>query len=235
MLHVMKGQRNLTKPVVMKVARAIGLNEAETEYFENLVFFNQAKSQSDKTFYFSKILNKRKNARVKSLNDAQYEFFNTWYHSVVRELIMLISPNADAAKLAKLLVPPVGTIQVRKSLKLMLDLGLIKKNKEGNYEQCEAFIAAGGPVRNLAIVNFQKAMLALAAQAWDFFPENEIHMNTVTVAISEDLVEPIAQEIAVFKKNVLSMVANDKKPAIRAYHINVNFFPVSKKVKETGT
>jgi uncharacterized protein (TIGR02147 family) len=35
----MNGKRNLTKPVLLKIARAIGLNAEQTEYFED-VYFN---------------------------------------------------------------------------------------------------------------------------------------------------------------------------------------------------
>ena len=42
-LHVIKGQRNLTKPVLLKISRALGLDSAQTDYFEDLVSFDRAK------------------------------------------------------------------------------------------------------------------------------------------------------------------------------------------------
>ena len=57
-VHVMKGQRNLTKPVALNIARAIGLDAARTEYFEDLVSFGQAKTQSDREYYFDGIAGK---------------------------------------------------------------------------------------------------------------------------------------------------------------------------------
>jgi uncharacterized protein (TIGR02147 family) len=232
LLHVMKKERNLTKPVLLKVARAIGLTPAETEYFEDLVSFDQAKNITDKNFYFAKIASRRSTVRCKNLDDMHYAFFATWYHSVIRELITLISPNTDIAKIAKFLIPPVSVGQIRESLKLMFSLGLVKKNSSGNYVQSEPFISAGGPVRNMAIVNFQKAMLALASQAWDYFPENELNMNTLTITMSEDLVGVINKEIALFKKKLLALVANDGKKATRVHHMNISFFPVSRRIKE---
>jgi uncharacterized protein (TIGR02147 family) len=232
LLHVMKGERNLTKPVILKVARAIGLSAGETEYFEDLVSFDQAKNQTDKSFYFSKVSEKRQNARIKNIDDAQYEFFREWYHSAIRELITLILPNNDAARIAKTLVPPISPAQAKKSLKLLLQSGLVRKNKAGNFEQSEPFIAAGGPVRNVAIVNFQKAMLAIAAQAWDLFPEKEVHMHTMTLTMSDELVATIEKEILQFKKKVLSLVASEKNGPTRVHHLNLNFFPLSKKIKE---
>jgi len=232
LLHVMQNERNLTKPVLLKVARAIGLTPAETEYFEDLVSFDQAKNTTDKNFYFAKIASRRSTIQCKNLDDLHYAFFSAWYHSVVRELITLVSPNADSAKLAKLLIPPISAAQVRESLKLMLSLGLIKKDGEGNYTQNEPFITAGGPVRNIAIMNFQKSMLALASQAWDYFSENEINMNTLTMTMSDDCIAVINKEIALFKKRLLDLIANEDKKATRVHHLNISFFPVSRRIKE---
>ena len=41
---VTEGKRNLSKESVFKFVKALGFNKKEAEYFENLVFFNQAKS-----------------------------------------------------------------------------------------------------------------------------------------------------------------------------------------------
>jgi uncharacterized protein (TIGR02147 family) len=232
LLHVMKNERNLTKPVLLKVARAMGLTPAETDYFEDLVSFDQAKSNSDKNFYFSKIASRRSDVNCKNLDDMQYKFFASWHHSAVRELITLISPNTDPATIAKLLVPPASASQIKESLKLMLSMGLVKKDSRGNYVQSEPFISAGGLVRNIAIMNFQKTMLVLASQAWDYFPEKEVNMNTLTFTMSDDLVGVINNEIASFKKKLLALVANDVKKATRVLHMNISFFPVSRRIKE---
>ena len=81
-------------------------------------------------------------------------------------------------------------------------------------------------------MNFQKTMLVLASQAWDYFPEKEVNMNTLTFTMSDDLVGVINNEIASFKKKLLALVANDVKKATRVHHMNISFFPVSRRIKE---
>ncbi|HEX7510798.1 MAG TPA: TIGR02147 family protein [Chitinivibrionales bacterium] len=227
-LHVMKGQRNCTKPVLLKISRAIGLNPAQTDYFEDLVSFDQAKNQSDKEHYFNRIALKRKNAKVKTLDDRQYEFYSQWYHSVIRELVPLIGNAANVKTLSKVLIPAVTPTQFKKSLKLQEELGLIRKKEDGSFEQAESFITAGGTVRNVALVNYQKAMLNEALQAWDRFKSAELMMSTVTVSMSMETAETIKKEIRDFKNRLFEIVSKEKSKPERVFHLNLNLFPLTK-------
>jgi uncharacterized protein (TIGR02147 family) len=60
---IMDGQRNLTKQSIYKVCLAFDLADAEATYFENLVFFNQAKSLDEKNHFFSKLVAVQKDAQ----------------------------------------------------------------------------------------------------------------------------------------------------------------------------
>ncbi|MBN2036585.1 MAG: TIGR02147 family protein [Chitinispirillaceae bacterium] len=229
-LHLIKRERNVTKPVLLNIARAIGLDSAQTDYLEDLVSFDQAKTQSDREYYFGRIAAKRKRVKLSALADRQYEFYSAWYHPVIRELITLAGP-ADPAALAKQLVPQVTPKQAKNSLKLLEELGILKKDKKGKYHHAQPFISGGGAVRNTALVKYQKEMLELSKNAWDRFSTNETTMHTVTLCMSERLLERIRQEIRDFKERLLDIVGSEDKKPERVYHLNLNLFPVTKTIK----
>ncbi|MBN2035377.1 MAG: TIGR02147 family protein, partial [Chitinispirillaceae bacterium] len=231
LLHVMKGQRNLTRPVALGIARAMGLTAAQTEYFEDLVSFGQAKLQSDKEYYLERIAAKRKGVKIEALDDRQYEFYSAWHHSVIRELVTLVRKNYNPALLAKLLVPAITPKQAKESLKLQEELGILKKRRSGRYCQAKPFVSGGGPVRNTAVIKFQKEMLEHAKGAWDRFKAEEATMHTETLCMSEELVERIRQEIREFKERLMEMVASEKRPPERVFHLNINLFPVTRSVR----
>lgn len=52
---VIKGERNLSKQSVYKFSKALNLSKTETDYFENLIFFNQSKTPDEKSFFLSRI------------------------------------------------------------------------------------------------------------------------------------------------------------------------------------
>jgi uncharacterized protein (TIGR02147 family) len=230
-LHVMKGERNLTRPVLLKIARAIGLDQSQTDYFEDLVAFDQAKTPSDREYYFSRIAARRKHIKVTSLDDKQYEFYSSWYHTVIRELVTLAENHSDTAALAKLLIPSITPKQAKKSLALQKELGILVKDKRGKYRQVEPFIAGGGAVRNTALVKYQKDMLDVAKAAWDRFTTDELTMHTVTLCMSEELLVKIREEIRDFKKRLMELVASETKNPERVFHLNINLFPVTKSIK----
>ena len=233
LLHVMKGERNLSRPVLLKVCAAIGFNKKETEYFEDLVSFNQAKTQTEKDFYFGKIMGLRQSVQVKNLDDEQYEFFANWYYSVIRELAPMLPTGMTASAMAKYVIPGITSAQIKRSLQLLLKLGILKKNENGAYAQTDSFIKGiSTPTRKMGITKFQQSMLVLAKQAWDHFPENDISMVTSTLTLSEEVAQQVKSEIKAFNQHLLNLAQADTKPATRVYHINLNLFPVTKKIKE---
>jgi uncharacterized protein (TIGR02147 family) len=230
-LHVIKRERNITRPVLLNIARAIGLSGPETEYFEDLMAFDQAKTQSDREHYFARIAAKRKHVKATSLDDRQYEMYSSWYNPVIRELVTLAKNNHEPAAIAKNLIPSITLKQAKTSLKLMEELGLLQKNKNGNYQQAQKFLSAGGPVRNTALVKYQKEMLHHAVESWDRFSQNELAMHTVTLCMSEALFSTIKEEVRAFKNRILELAEQEKVKPERIYHLNINMFPVTKTIK----
>jgi uncharacterized protein (TIGR02147 family) len=232
LLHVMKGERNLTGPVRFKVAQAMGLGKAEAEYFGWLVDFGQAKSQGEKDLAYGKIMAIRRHAQVRQIEDGQFAFYSDWLHSVLRELAPLAPAKFPVARLAKLVVPPPSAAEAAASLKLLLELRLFSRAADGAFAQRDPFVGgSGAPVRKPAITHFQRAMLELAKQAWDHFGENEIAMRTATLALSEGAAAAAKQELKACLARILDLAQADSAPADRVYHVNLNFFPMTKDLK----
>ncbi|MBN1308020.1 MAG: TIGR02147 family protein [Chitinispirillaceae bacterium] len=230
-LHVMKRERNVTRPVLLNIARAIGLDPAQTEYFEDLMAFDQAKTQSDREYYLGRIAAKRRNVKAKSLGDRQYELYSAWYHPVIREMVTLSDDNDDPSVISKFVVPAITPKQAKESLKLQKDIGVLTVGKRGKHRQAEPFISGGGPVRDTALVRYQKEMLEHARAAWDRFAPDEITMHTMTLCMSEEMLETVREEVRAFKNRLLELVGSEKKIPERVYHLNINFFPVTKSAK----
>ncbi len=231
MLHVIKGQRNLTSPVLHKVAHAVGMDAFQTEFFEVLVSFNQAKEQRDKDYYLEKLMEKRRTVKTVRLVDKQYAFYKEWYHSAVREIIPVAGKNATPTGIAKLLVPEISPAQVKASLKLLQELGLVRKTAAGWYEITHQYIEGDDPIHRTAIVGFQRQMLDLARESWDACEDGESSAHTLTLAMSEKLARELQKDIETFKKRLIEKVIAEKQPPERLYEVTMNYFPLSKRKK----
>jgi len=100
----------------------------------------------------------QKSSKTKIINEDQYEYFNTWYHCVVRELVTFIDFQGDYKILGKKLNPHISQSQARESVKLLLRLGFLKKVK-GRYIQQDPVIQTGNNLGHYNVLNFNLAML----------------------------------------------------------------------------
>ena len=83
-------------------------------------------------------------------------------------------------------MPPLSTGEIKKAVELLLNMGIIRKNKKGFYEQTDQFISTGYDARSLAITNFLVSTIDLARGAIDRFPRDQRSMSALTFSISAD-------------------------------------------------
>ena len=121
---IINGLKNLSRASIVKLCEAMKLSKTEAAYFENLVYFNQAKNFTERNFYYEKLNTihpvtiEASNAR--KLRKDQYEFYSNWYNVVIRSLIDLYPDEAkNYSRLAKMVHPPVRTKQVQKSVECL--------------------------------------------------------------------------------------------------------------------
>jgi uncharacterized protein (TIGR02147 family) len=129
--QIIKGKRNLTKNTILKTCIALNLKNQEAEYFEALVFFNQAETIKEKNFYFDKLIEKQKLRNVKKVQDDQYDYFSAWYHCIIREAVVMLDWKGDYKVLAQYLHPAITEKQAQESVSLLLELGFIKRRANG--------------------------------------------------------------------------------------------------------
>jgi uncharacterized protein (TIGR02147 family) len=225
---IMEGTRNLTKSTIMKTCLALKLKDREAEYFEDLVFFNQAKSVKEKNVFFDKLIALQKARNVKKITPDQYDYFSQWYHCAVRELVTFPEFNDDFQWLAKKLNPPINAEQARHSVNLLLQLGFIKKEASGRYIQTEPVVSTGHGIKAHQVVQFQIAMLRLAIDAYDRAKGEEGLMSSTTFGISKDSFELFKKKIRELRSQLLEIARADEKPE-HVYQLAINFFPLSRK------
>jgi uncharacterized protein (TIGR02147 family) len=226
---VMQGKRNLNAGLCLKISEVFKHSSKETAYFENMVHFAQAKSPKEKALYFSRMADFRKNFKIDRIEDRQYEYYSNWYNPVIRELVVNPALNGSPETISKLLQPAVTPTQVKRSIELLLKLGLIKK-QNNRFIQTSPLISTGPEVNSVAVVNFHRAMGNLAVEALDRIPKEERNITASTIYISASTFETLKKRITDFRKELLAMADSDKQGE-RVYQINFQVFPVSKVYK----
>lgn len=228
---VVEGRQSLGRGLMLKFSQALELTERESEYFVNMVLFNEAASTEERRLYFRKMMASY-DSKARKVDGTQFEFYSKWYYSAVRAALSYFPCDGDYAALARALHPPIRPAQAKKSLKVLEKLGMIARDAEGRYRPVDAVITSGPGlvernVQALNVINFQKAMLAMAAKSYDASALKDLDMSTLTLSFSRETFQAVKKEIAALRAKIAGMAEKDAKPD-RVYQMSYNLFPLTR-------
>jgi uncharacterized protein (TIGR02147 family) len=226
-LMVIQGKRNLTRSLAFRISREAGHDEKETEYFASMVDFARAKTTMEKDRCFKILMALRKALDIEKIEEHQYEYYTNWYNLVIRELVTYPDFKGNFNWLARKVRPQITPGQAKRSVELLLKLGLIKKNGK-SFVRTSALISTGPQVSYLAVANFHRTMAQQAATAVDTIPKDERDMSSCTINISQKGFEQVKEAILECEKKIMAIAGTDT-PADRVYQMNLHLFPVSAK------
>ena len=233
---VVNGKQSLSRRAITKFSEAIGHSKREAEYFEAMVFFADATTIEERKLYFERMISCHE-SKARLMDASFYEYYSKWYFSAVRALLSFYQfDGSNYAALAKKLSPHIKTEQAKKAIDVLNRIGMIRKNEQGYYTPCDRIITTGAlqndhKVRSLSIVNFQRDLLIIAADAFDRYSERQMDMSTITLSISKETRRLIKEEAAAFRKKVLSLAEKDENPE-DVFQLNCQFFPLTNPGKD---
>jgi uncharacterized protein (TIGR02147 family) len=230
--EVLGGTKGISKSLANKISQALHHSKKESRYFETLVSFNQAKTVDERNFYYRELTALKSSVNPSVVNKDQYDYYTTWYHSVIRSLIGIVRFKSDFKGLAQLVSPPITPAQAKQSIKLLESLGFIHKKDDGYYEIKDRAITTGDYGTALAISNFQQETMKLAFESLDRYPKQERDISTVTMGISRQGFEKIKEEANAFRRKIIA-IANEDSNIERVFQMNLQLFPVSRIKPET--
>jgi uncharacterized protein (TIGR02147 family) len=229
--NVITGSKNLSKSSAVKLSQAMRLKPVESDYFENLVSFNQAKNLRERNYFFDKLnaikCNLQGSAAMRELRRDQYEFYAAWYISVIRSLIDMHGFKNEFRKLAKDVFPAIKPKEAKKAVQILEKLGMIKKRKDGSFMVMDKIITAGREIVQLGLQNFHLQTLELAKKALQELPKDKRNISGLTLGISKKTYDAMCKEIEAFQARLLAMAEADRDAA-DVYQLNFHFFPVSR-------
>lgn len=223
---IVEGRRRLSIPVMKKYAAAMNISQKETDYFGAVVKFNNSKTTDEKNIHLTELLRLRGNSSIKFIDKSQYEFFRTWYHSALREMVTLPEFKEDYEWIASKCIPRITVSQAKKSFEIMLQLGILRRNKNGILELSDAVISSEYEMKSLIIRNFQSEVIELARNALERFEPAEREISSLTLGVSRHCYIRIKERIRMFKEDLLKMVLEDTTRSEMICQCNFQLFPL---------
>ena len=231
---VCDGKTRLREEGAKKTALAMGLVGFEFDYFVLLVRYESAKTEQEKKKCFEEMQALGEANRVRILGSEMYTYYETWKHSVVRELAVAM-PGAKPHEIAKMCKPAISAADVSESLRFLLKTGFLTRDIKGNYHQTNASLSTGNlNVVAVAVHSLLRQMGEFALDALDKLPISERHFSGITMAVTAESYAKVVEEIAAFRNRIVSMVADEKNPE-KICRLNFQFFPLTEKIEYDQT
>lgn len=225
---VIDGKRNLTAQMAARFAQACGLLGAQVEFFCELVAYNQAATNAERTRHHERLTRFRPFREIRQLESEHASYHSTWYLPAIRELCRRPDFLEDPAWIGAQLSPNVPAREVKQALATLLKLGLLYHDDAGVLRQRDALVATGpGPLGH-HVFTYHHTMIERAGTALDTVPRDEREIASLTLCVSHDKMLELKQRLRDFRRELLQLAELDNVPE-RVVQINFQLFPLSHK------
>jgi uncharacterized protein (TIGR02147 family) len=231
LVKVIQGKMHLAIKSLPKVITFFKFDSREGEYFELLVHYGRSETANEIKYYFEKLL-KQSNIEPTLIHANQYEFYQKWYYTAIRELIGFYNFTDNYKALAAKLNPGITVNEAKAAIKLLERLNMIQRDEQGVYRQTTLFITTTDKWRSAAIHSFQHEMIRLAGESLTRHPKEVRDISTLTIACSHKDLEEIRLRIAEFRKSLLQIKNNNVTDCV--YQINVQVYPLTSTEESTN-
>lgn len=225
---VIAGNRKLAPANLPGTIRALGLNKQESEFFANMVGFEQAEGFEEKNFHYQKMLRSRRYAESKPIEKGQYAYLEHWYNPVVREMLSHKEFNGEPAWIARRIQPALTVAQVEKSIDLLCRLDMVRKDESsGKWLQAEPVLSTPAEVESLAVANYHRSVLNLASDSIESFPSTERDLRAVTLGVPKSAYPQIKRKMEDLWREILAL-SRSGGLVEEVYQVNMQVFPLTR-------
>ncbi len=225
---LLQGRKGLSQASAAKLSKALGHSALQARYFTALVVFNQAKDATARQDGFLKLQAMARLSDPLLMRETQYGYYSAWQHSAIRALIAMapFRGGGDHAALGAALHPTLTASEVQKSVKVLLDLGLIERDADGTLKVTAAAITTGRKASALQVDLFHQQTLRLAMEAMDRFPKVDREHSSMTLGIAPELL-PMVKDILADARRRIGELAEASETASQVFQVNMQVFPLS--------
>lgn len=223
---VIDGERNISLQAIPSFAKAFKLTKTESDFFENLVLFNQAKIAEEKNRYYERISRSKSYHDAKPLEASQYAYFSNWYFVALRELVLLKNFKEDPRWINKKLKTRTHPDEIKRALRILIELKLLYRDGEGRLRQTVEKISTSPEMGALAVLNFHREMLKKAQDSLENSRTSDRDISALTVAVSKKQFERIKERLQEIRREIHAISAEPgEKESV--YQINLQMFNLS--------
>lgn len=228
---VIDGERNISPEATLKFAKALNIKGQMSEYFATLVKMNQARSDTDKEYYFSILQKLTPQAKKRDLNSESHKYLSHWLYPVIREMTALTEFRDDPYWISRRIYGKASINEISQAIQFLLQEGFVEKI-DGKLVNKDNMVLSSDEVRSLSIRNYHRQMLDQAKESLENIPVEEREFGAVTFSIPESAIVELKYKLKQFRRDLhtWAMQVTEDKGGELIIQVNAQMYPHTKKV-----
>jgi uncharacterized protein (TIGR02147 family) len=223
---ILTAERHLPATKIPEFASLCGLKGRRADYFEALVLFGRARTDSERKPFLDTLIRLRA-AKGHPLEAHQQKFYSSSRYTAIRAILGLQSWKDEWDEIGKRLDPSLKGPAVKEAIEFLLEVGLVERDEDGCLVPTKRHIRSGKPFDRAAIRTFQSEMLDLAKRSLEVHAPEARDFSTLTVAVQKETIEDIRQLVSECRDAIRKRIDQDVEPDT-ILHLNFQIFPLSR-------
>lgn len=229
---IIEGQRNLSRPMAKKFARAMGLSKEESDEFTALVDYTQAAEPLERNRNLKALSDLRVRRQLKSgeINAEAWEKVPGWVTWVLYALTDQQNVTFDPETLHALMRGKARLEEIRRSLDRLLASGeLIRDSQTLEVRKGRELMNGSESVPVALVRKLQAELIYLGLESLFHDLPQDREFGAQTMALTEDEFEVLKFELRQFRKRWAKDVGVARKVSKghRVFQLNIQLFPVT--------
>ncbi len=226
---IVKGRKNLTQDLRVKLAHELGFRDKAFDYFNLLVQYNQA-SPEEKHHFFQQLA-KFKESAVRILSEGECKVYSQWHYCVVWNLFSIHTGQRNPAEIAKLVTPSITPSQVEDAIRLLLELKLIVKtangyavNQDRHLDTPKQYSPAEREVWGMVLKQWHGQFMEMAPRMLQQVGPDQRCYDTLVFSVSQARFAKVKERVQDFLDEMRELLNNDRGED-RVCTLSVQLFP----------
>jgi len=229
---IIDGQRNLSREMAVKFARAVGLGKEDTEEFLALVDFTQAVDPLERNRHLKVLADLRVRQQLKSgeINAETWEKVPSWVTWVLYALTEQNNVRFEPETLFETMRGKARPEELRRCMERLFESGELVKNAEtGEVTKGRELMSGSENIPVALVRKLQAELIYLGLESLFQDQPQDREFGAQTMSLTEDEFELLKFELRQFRKRWAKDVSVARKTTKgdRVFQLNIQLFPVS--------
>jgi len=220
---VLKGQRLPSKDLTQALIFDLKLDPEEKRYFELLIRLEKLKRKKGDVSIVLKELSKFNKNNKHSISLNEFEYISDWQFLAIKQLVKTKDFEEDFVWISKKLKGKITPAQVKNSLQILINLGILSRRKDGQLFVSRESIESSNDIPSAAIKEHHKQMMQRASEAIDEQDVSLRQVNSMTFRIDPNKIDAAKEKVLQFIYEFNDEYGMDKAGG-ELYQLNVQLF-----------